>query len=482
MSAEIQSQGGEVDKTLPVVRAAALARAFEEKELKPLTVPKLRSIINEQRDNLREPLPQSLQLSKATKPQLISILLDAKYGFKTRQPRLSFEPGYGVRSRSQPGRKSRAAAEPDSLLTHQGGPSSATSALAPVLATAGHGQPLSGNAPQANPASFGTFLDALETPDSSSTPRVGVQQSLSEVTGPPFDQLYTFAPSPSQTLTIYVRDVRDLVFGEAVLPDRVDISVPVTHTKLGKSFVDWRDVIRQVQGTARRYAKISYSRTYEDDYKIAILQADDVSIEDATILHPLLALDASPTYCLHVDPLKDPVRRHAPSPEIASARETLDRLSASSSDVKVQRPMSDLRIRGRARQVIEEDANARDFEWLQGELRKRDGYEQFKDGKHDARLSYAEVLAQWEFALAFMDEYSGVVNRAYPRSRKRIRKQDIQNVLDRGQNWFRHAKRGRQLYRKLQNEPEIAAAVLNPEARGHADFLGLLESLDKEKV
>ncbi|KAL1671023.1 hypothetical protein EV122DRAFT_285420, partial [Schizophyllum commune] len=224
-----------------------------------------------------------------------------------------------------------------------------------------------------------------------------------------------------------------------------------------------------------RYAKVSYSRSYQDDFKVAILQADGMRIQDVSITHPSLVLDDSPQYCLHVDSLKDPVRRRAPSAEVAAAHENLQRLSSLGPDNKV-RSMVEIRSRGRSRQLIEEDANARDYDWLQAELRKRPGYEEFRDTKHNSKMRFAEVIKQWGFAVAFMDEYKGRIS---PYTKRRVRKRDIQDVLDRGQTWLIIAKNGHRLQRTYHEHPELVTALANPDAKGYDELYQLLNRISQ---
>ena len=78
--------------------------------LRALKLSQLRQIIKDQVDNIREPLPKTLKLNKASKPKVIATLLDPKYGFQTREPKLTFEAGYGVRKHVQHARRGRASA------------------------------------------------------------------------------------------------------------------------------------------------------------------------------------------------------------------------------------------------------------------------------------------------------------------------------------------------------------------------------------
>ncbi|KAL1711396.1 hypothetical protein EV715DRAFT_298156 [Schizophyllum commune] len=110
--------------------------------------------------------------------------------------------------------------------------------------------------------------------------------------------MYNFAPIPLQTLIIYIWDVRDITLGEFTVLDRIEVTVPVVYTKHNKYIANWRNIIQEIQGTAStirgRYAKLSYSRSFQDNFKIVILQADDAQIEDASITHRELLLDGSP--------------------------------------------------------------------------------------------------------------------------------------------------------------------------------------------
>ncbi|KAL1669525.1 hypothetical protein GGF50DRAFT_110233 [Schizophyllum commune] len=428
-------------------RAVAPARAFEAEELKALNLGQLRQIIKDQVDNIREPLPKTLKLNKASKPKVIATLLDPKYGFQTREPKLTFEAGYGVRKHVQHARRGRASAA---------GRRSSTG-----LVQAQAGMPtfsLAGPSDIANTTQGLSFFDPpLDIPPFNIGTLGGGQPPVESSVA----QLYSLAPAPFQTLIVYIRDVRDAAIGELTVPDRVEVKVPVTYTKHDKYIADWHDIIREIQGTASairgRYAKVSYSRSYQDDFKIAILQADGMRIQDVGITHPSLVLDDSPQYCLHVDPLKDPVRRRASSPEVAAAHETLQRLSSLGPDNK-------------------EDANARDYDWLQGELRKRAGYEEFRDAKHNTKMPFAEVIEQWGFAVAFLDEYKGCIS---PYSKRRVRKRDIQDVLDRGQTWLNIAKNGHRLHKTHGDHPELVAALANPEAKGYDELYQLLKRISQ---
>ncbi|KAI4518362.1 hypothetical protein K525DRAFT_272735 [Schizophyllum commune Loenen D] len=428
-------------------RAVAPARAFEAEELKALNLGQLRQIIKDQVDNIREPLPKTLKLSKASKPKVIATLLDPKYGFQTREPKLTFEAGYGVRKHVQHARRGRAPAA---------GRRSSTG-----LVQAQAGMPtfsLAGPSDTANTTQGLSFFDPpLDIPPFNIGTLGGGQPPVESSVA----QLYSLAPAPFQTLIVYIRDVRDAAIGELTVPDRVEVKVPVTYTKHDKYIADWHDIIREIQGTASairgRYAKVSYSRSYQDDFKIAILQADGMRIQDVGITHPSLVLDDSPQYCLHVDPLKDPVRRRASSPEVAAAHETLQRLSSLGPDNK-------------------EDANAQDYDWLQGELRKRAGYGEFRDAKHNTKMPFAEVIEQWGFAVAFLDEFKGCIS---PYSKRRVRKRDIQEVLDRGQTWLIIAKNGYRLHKTYRDHPELVAALANPEAKGYDELYQLLNRISK---
>lgn len=171
---------------------------------------------------------------------------------------------------------------------------------------------------------------------------------------------------------------------------------------------------------------------------------------------------------------------------------TLQHLSSLGKNHKV-RSMVELRTRGRCRQLIEEDTNARQYDWLRGELRKRDGYEKFRDTKHNTKMCFAEVLDQWRFAVDFMDEYKGHLNPCLVRfkphrsltltyknsQKKRVLKRDIQDVLDRGQNWLSQAKKGQGLYDAHRDHPEVVAAVQDPDAKGHAELYELLKRISQ---
>ncbi|KAL1672706.1 hypothetical protein EV122DRAFT_224091 [Schizophyllum commune] len=447
---------------------AAHLVGFDPSISRALGLKQLRKIVRDQLDNICQPLPKVFQLSRANKPKVVNALLDPKYSFSTCEPKLMFKPGYCVP------RRDPSLLCPRIILSLQG--LSLADQLSALNATQGK---LAFSTPTSAP-----LFNSL-----------GGGPPPQESSGGAVAQMYNFALIPlqvrvfvddadtahlCQTLIIYIWDVRDITLGEFTVLDRIEVTVPVVYTKHNKYIANWRNIIREIQGTAStirgRYAKLSYSRSFQDNFKIVILQADDAQIEDASITHRELLLDGSPEYCLHVDPVSDFLCNfRSPCTDPCDVGATLQHLSSLGKNCKVQ-SMVKLRTRGRCRQLIEEDTNVRQYNWLLGELRKRDGYEKFRDTKHNTKMYFAEVLDQWCFAVDFMDEYKGHLT---PCSKKRVLKRDIQDVLDRGQNWLSQAKKGHGLYDVHRNHPEVVAALQDLDAKGHAELYELLKRISQ---
>ncbi|KAL1727137.1 hypothetical protein EV714DRAFT_275870 [Schizophyllum commune] len=472
---DLQAQlGGEeaAPDGLPTSRPEA--RAFESDELRPLKVPQLRALVQSQLDNLKAPLPPSLKLSKARKPDLIRLLTDPAFGFTTRKPKLVFKRGVGVQKQKQKGRTRRgnasmnapsgsltpASSEPNNTATSQGlsSPSLCSTATQPLqhpgqraisanAQTSNIGAPFLGDF---NESSFGGFA---------------------------FENVYGFDLPPTRiTLKIYILDERSA----APLPDLVKVTISVRRDLAGSAVADWNEIIREIQKTASAIRgsnlKLSYSRSDKDGYKIAILQALALPVDKAPIAEAELLVDeASPVYRLHVEPLgpTSPIPRRAPTPDVEAARKILERYSASHSGM---RTMPQLRQRGKSRTIVDEDAAGRDREWLLDQVSKRSGYEVMSK-KHDTKMSYAVVAQQWAFAVSFLNEFT---KRRFPHSNGPIYSYHVWDALSRKGTWCLAAKEGHRLYQEYADHPDVVEAVGDTSRKGHLGFLALLRQVAGE--
>ncbi|KAI4528903.1 hypothetical protein K525DRAFT_284419 [Schizophyllum commune Loenen D] len=428
------------------------ARPFEKEELKAMRLDDLRDIVNAQRDNINTPLPLKFKTYKANKPTLIDVLLDPAYGFTTRKARLSFVPGFGV----QKGPK-----------RHKTGGAAVVSKTTPLVCD-----------DQAGPSS-NVMLDSAVC---FSNAVAFDSSTFSGVPAMTFDGLYSFTAPPTSTeiLTLYIHDTRDAVLGH--LPDMVQLNVPMSCNLSGQKVANWNEIIQELQKTASAITgenlKLSYARSAEDGYKIAILKALGSTITEAPITQSELVLNEGPwVYHLYVESVSrlclftiisaDP---RVPARFWPILEQILEQYSATSKDATLL-SLRKIRKRGRARSLITQDAAARDKEWLESAFKGRDGYDTFVGTRHGMKKTYAEVAEQWEFAVSFLNEYT---RKKFPHSGKEVLARHVWSVVSRQGTWFRDAREGHRLYQIHRDHPDIVAAVQNPSLTGRAEFLALL--------
>ncbi|KAL1698185.1 hypothetical protein EV121DRAFT_274601 [Schizophyllum commune] len=449
------------------------ARPFEKEELKAMKLDDLRDIVNAQRDNINTPLPLKFKTYKANKPTLIDILLDPAYGFATRKPRLSFVPGFGVQKGAK--RRKTAGAAATSKATPLVPDNQAGHSSDAMLNSAGMSMSGTTNYPSQGMNTFDVFMSNGGVGAGMSDVAGFDSSAFSGVPSMTFDGLYSF--TSSSTLTLYIHDTRDAVLGH--LPDMVQLTAPVSRNLLGQKVANWNEIIRELQKTASAISgenlKLSYARSAEDSYKVAIQKAHASSIDEAPIARPELILDRDPSvYHLYVESLDfgpPLVPRRASTPDVAAAQQTLARYSTNDKDTAL-RPFSEICKRGKARSLITQDAAARDKAWLEAALREWDGYEDFADTKHGMKKTYAEVASQWAFAVSFLNEYT---HRKFPHSGKNVLARHIWSVVSRQGTWFRDAKEGHRLYQQYREHPEVVAAIQDTSLTGRAEFLTLLK-------
>ncbi|KAL1741351.1 hypothetical protein HDZ31DRAFT_84884 [Schizophyllum fasciatum] len=463
--------GGEESPVGPSPPRAA-ARGFEPDELRPLKVAQLRDVVKSQLDNVKTPLPESFKLSKARKPTLIQVLTNPVYGFTTHEPKLVFKRGIGVQKQTR--KRQRKVNSADTTMPPSPG-------LPEHALPSGVRRPTFEYNNGANTAaSQSTAVAARALVAEGGNALVAPLGGFSENTAFEnfsFENLYAFEPPAAQvTLTLYVLDERRPV----ALPDMVKISVSVVRNLAGGAIADWNEILREVQKTASAIhgsnLKLSYSRSDKDGFKIALLQVHTSPIDGASVVEAELLVDeAFPVYRIHVEPLGpiSPVPRRASTPELQAALETLRRHSSAHPGM---RQMPQLRQRGKSRTLVEEDAAARDKEWLQDRVKKRDGY-RVMSKKHDMKMPYARVAEQWAFAVSCIDELS---KEQFPHSKKQVYSYHIWDVLARKGTWCLNAKEGHRLYQEYAEHPDVVAAVQDATQTGHNNFLALLKRVDSE--
>ncbi|TRM58705.1 hypothetical protein BD626DRAFT_633724 [Schizophyllum amplum] len=491
---EQQTSAAKAGAVLQNSEGGRCARPYEPEELRPFHVPQLCDIIRSQLDNILTPLPATLKLKRAKKQHLIDILLDSKYGFTTREPKRTYDPAHGVRvsrGRGRAGRVKASAGRAFKSSNSQIIGASSASALAPFLESSSLpfedgllSLPPDNDAPDF-PGAFQYVQDAGSAVNIFAAEEFG-PGAFAHTTGTSFDKLYTMGHQ-IQNLSFNIYDRREVLPEQRVLPDRVDMTVSVTSDAAGQqATAEWRDILGEIQKTASAIGgdnfKLSYSRPF-DQFKRAILQVvQGISLEEASNHCPKLVVDKeSFEYSLFIDSLGyGPfLPQRAQSADLAAAHQKLEALATSSTSKLLS--MDEIRARGQARRVVEQDSAARDPElgrtmWLAAELRARDGYDTFNNAKNKMRdLRFESIANQWAFAIEFIDEY--VVTKKYPGTDVEVSLQDTYTALKRKSTWVRVARDGLRRYRAHRDHPDVVAAINDPTCTGVEAFIGLLRGV-----